>query len=689
MSHSLPMTNDDDAEIQRYKNSKRMSSIPVRLSGSILNRNSFQGSSINTVRGVVYMSEKNNIDLFPEDFEVKYKNVDDNTGHRDEPEMVDEISDAINAKLEEYQQVEFALEESQEDEPVELLLDDKEMIPDEKPRQVQSSQKTDSQINQQQRDQQQRRDQNGSPTISSQNAAKTGPSKKPNVNRGRNNEKGSTQVSSNRKHRASSVDPRTGPQVRSKHVPRPRKAKKKSKTKRKFITFLTVLLILAVAYCGVAFYFSTHFMFNTQINGVNVSNLTPEDVRGHINNTILDYTLTIVKRDGETEIIRGEEIGLAYYDTGEIQGLLDDQNIFAWPLSLVFSNSLETPIGVTFDPLALDRAIENTRAVSTEQVAPVSAWPVFNGVYYEIEPEVIGSTIDVGRMKSLIHDAVYNFLSEINLEHEELYELPRFTSESHEVISARDTMNTFLDATITYTLYEDVIIDSLTIIDWISLSDELIPILHEDRVAAWVASFADTYDTVGTTRYLTTPTGREVSVSGGFYGWQMDREAETAALINNIRQGQVVTREPIYSQRAAVHEANDWGDTFIQVDLAYQMMWFFEDGVLMLESPVVTGLPGSMATPPGVFFIVEMLRDTILEGAVNPDTGVEATPTPVEYWMRVTWEGIGFHDAIWQESFGGDRYQTYGSHGCINMPLELARELFHLIDIYIPVIIHQ
>ena len=31
MSHSSPMANDDDAEIQRYKNSRRMSSTPVIL----------------------------------------------------------------------------------------------------------------------------------------------------------------------------------------------------------------------------------------------------------------------------------------------------------------------------------------------------------------------------------------------------------------------------------------------------------------------------------------------------------------------------------------------------------------------------------------------------------------------------------------------------------------------------------
>ena len=47
MSHSGPMTNDDDAEIQvRYKNSRRMSSIPVRLAITLRIRTGFWGLSL-------------------------------------------------------------------------------------------------------------------------------------------------------------------------------------------------------------------------------------------------------------------------------------------------------------------------------------------------------------------------------------------------------------------------------------------------------------------------------------------------------------------------------------------------------------------------------------------------------------------------------------------------------------------
>ena len=470
---------------------------------------------------------------------------------------------------------------------------------------------------------------------------------------------------------------------------RSKKTKKKSKVKRNLIIFTCLLLVLLIGYTGVSVYFFDRFVFNTQINGENVANKTPDDVKRVINDHIEGYSLTILKINGESEVIYGDRIGLAYHDTGEIRALLNNQNPFAWPLNLIFPTTLNTPIGVEFDVDELDRQINNLRAVAYEQVPPENAIPVFNGEYFEIQPEVLGATLDVEGMRELIHQSIHSFISQINLEHEGLYLLPRFTTESFEVINARDTLNNYLNASITYTMDEDVVVDRNTIIDWISLDENMNTTFYVERVAAWVNDFADRVDTVGITRYFTTPTGRAVSVSGGFYGWLMDREAEVEALIGNIQGGEVVRREPIYEQRAAVHGGNDWGNTFIQVDLSYQYMWFFQDGVLMLESPVVTGLPGSMATPPGVFFIVEMLRDTILEGAVNPDTGIEANPTPVSYWMRVTWAGIGLHDAIWQENFGGDWFQSHGSHGCINMPYEQARDLYALVDLFVPVIIHH
>lgn len=62
--------------------------------------------------------------------------------------------------------------------------------------------------------------------------------------------------------------------------------------------------------------------------------------------------------------------------------------------------------------------------------------------------------------------------------------------------------------------------------------------------------------------------------------------------------------------------------------------------------------------------------------------------TKVQYWMRMTWSGVGFHDATWQSSFGGDAYTYRGSHGCINMSYSSAQTLYSLIEVGLPVVSH-
>ncbi len=83
-------------------------------------------------------------------------------------------------------------------------------------------------------------------------------------------------------------------------------------------------------------------------------------------------------------------------------------------------------------------------------------------------------------------------------------------------------------------------------------------------------------------------------------------------------------------------------------------MWYIVNGSVQLETDIVTGLASdpNRATPSGVYSILEMKRDKVLTGETNPSTGEPIYRTKVSYWMRVTWTGIGFHDAIWQSAFG-------------------------------------
>ncbi len=52
--------------------------------------------------------------------------------------------------------------------------------------------------------------------------------------------------------------------------------------------------------------------------------------------------------------------------------------------------------------------------------------------------------------------------------------------------------------------------------------------------------------------------------------------------------------------------------------------------------------------------------------------------------------GEGLHDAQWRYGvFGGDIYRYSGSHGCINLPLETAEEIYNNVDVGTQVLIKR
>ena len=206
------------------------------------------------------------------------------------------------------------------------------------------------------------------------------------------------------------------------------------------------------------------------------------------------------------------------------------------------------------------------------------------------------------------------------------------------------------------------------------------------HVVDYVAQLAADHDTVGTERQFQTTSGRTVYVYGSAYGWKIDQDKEVAQLMQEIQSGTQTTREPVYSMRANAHGINDLGNTYIEVDLTEQYMWYYQNGNIIFQSEIVSGLPSDpdRKTPPGIFTLNSKSSPSVLRGEMTAN-GTYSYEQPVTYWMPFN-GGIGFHDADWQPYFGGDRYLTGGSHGCINLPPENAGQLYSLIQYDVPII---
>ena len=109
-------------------------------------------------------------------------------------------------------------------------------------------------------------------------------------------------------------------------------------------------------------------------------------------------------------------------------------------------------------------------------------------------------------------------------------------------------------------------------------------------------------------------------------------------------------------------------EKLITVDTAKQMLYAWEGGKIVYETPVATGLPKS-PTVKGTFKIYLKYENQPVMRGVLPYIGKYAYKN-VPHVMYFH-QSYGLHGAYWHNSFGIRR-----SNGCVNLPLYAAKWLF-------------
>lgn len=205
-------------------------------------------------------------------------------------------------------------------------------------------------------------------------------------------------------------------------------------------------------------------------------------------------------------------------------------------------------------------------------------------------------------------------------------------------------------------------------------------LVSEAKVRSWVEQLAQEYDTCKTEREFLSTRGDVVTVKYGTYGTKIDVEAEVAYLLKAMQEKRTETENhiPAYKQKGYVRGLDDIGDTYIEVDMTKQRMYFYFEGVLTIDTDIVTGdISKRRGTPEGIYYVYSKQRNRILRGADYASF--------VKYWMPVV-GGVGIHDASWRKQFGEEIYKKNGSHGCINTPEEKVSQLYEMTKVGMPVI---
>ena len=175
--------------------------------------------------------------------------------------------------------------------------------------------------------------------------------------------------------------------------------------------------------------------------------------------------------------------------------------------------------------------------------------------------------------------------------------------------------------------------------------------------------------------------GAEVHYNDWDEGWVVKRDALLKAVQKAMQDGSEVTAEYDYVTPVKKH-FKIGNNSFIEIDLKNQYLWFYRRGVLVMSTPIVSGsVENGTETPTGAFSVSYTRKNAKLSGA-----GYSYT---VDYWIPY-YGNIGIHDASWRTgNYGDDTYLSAdGSHGCIEVPTEAARLIYENASTYIPVLVY-
>ncbi|MCR4781408.1 MAG: L,D-transpeptidase/peptidoglycan binding protein [Lachnospiraceae bacterium] len=444
-----------------------------------------------------------------------------------------------------------------------------------------------------------------------------------------------------------------------------------------------VFAVLLVVYFGVSMYFKSHFFFRSTLNGVNSSGVTVDTVMKKIESKADNYALSI-EGTNKKEQIKPNQIDMEVANSkSEFEKALKEQNEFAWIGALFSPRHYESKVVVNYDDTKLDERISNLSDVKNESpVKTENAKVDYTKDGFVVKKEVYGTEVDMDTLKKVISSKIMTLDPKVNLKAEKCYVQPTLKADNSSLKDSAEELNKKIKVSITYTVggaTEKISKDTLA--SFMTNNDKGEVSYNNETIAEFVAEMAHKYDTAGKPKTLTTYTGAVVTVPGGSYGWKIDKDKEAAQLKEDIDAGKDVKRDFIYAKTAASRGENDYGNSYIEVNRTGQYMVVHKDGAVVLQSKVVTGKdnPKNM-THPGAYYVVGKKQNATLKGPT--------WNSKVSYWMPFN-GGEGLHDAVWQPSFGGTYYKIRGSHGCVNLPLNVAGSLYNIVSAGYPVLIYD
>lgn len=472
------------------------------------------------------------------------------------------------------------------------------------------------------------------------------------------------------------------------------------------ITLIVILLLLLLATgIGILYISSTipykgKFFPNTYINGVDCSGMTPSEAEAAISRDAQNYVLTVKFRNNVERQIKGSDINYRFISNDTIRQAVADQNTLALFFERNKRHDYEVDVQFSYDEALLDSIISAIPELQAENmVAPVDASVAYQDGSWVVTDSDNGTTLTPEPVIEAIKEAITKEQPEIIVEDLNVYQNAAQGADSQLLQTQVTQLNEYANANITYTLPDGstraITPDMLK--GWLVQNADGTytkdDATFQTNAAAFFKEIGNVVDNVKKERLFDSTEHGTITIpanANNAYGNEVDEAACITKMTEYVSQHYNGTAELEYVKRELGTENHGVGTTYVELDLSEQHLWFYKNGSLVFETTNITS--GAMTTwrytPPGSYALAYKKKDHTMKGEIDPATNEPIYTQHCDYWMPfITNLGIGFHD-LSRSSYGGDVYITNGSHGCINMTLSEAGQLYDLIDAGTPVIVY-
>ena len=460
--------------------------------------------------------------------------------------------------------------------------------------------------------------------------------------------------------------------------------------KKKVLIFSSLFVSLVLLLYFVLFFvYSNIFLSNTTINGVYVGNKTVYSAFDAINNNLKNYCICLESNDNTYEINLFDVGASVQVSKKDIETELERQNHFefinAWFLK---KNNIDLNYDVKYNKkkiLSCVKAFDLNR----NREKPTDAKIGIKDNDLVLLNEIETNYIDLNRVVSAVDDAMKHGVHRINIEQKDFYTKPCVYKKDLE--GSYEQLDRIINKKITLNhIKSSVTLTGKDIFEFVKFDKKYdFKSFNKNKIQNFVSTFAQKYDTLNSPHMFKTHAGKRIRAEAGTYGFETNVEATSVALLDALKsKRKTIDVDVVYSSTGfgsvKYSKTNsDIGSTYVEISLSDQHMWFYKNKKLLVETDVVTGNDdGVHNTPKGVWFVFSKKSPTILKG--------DDYETQVQYWMALTYSGVGIHDSVWRSNYeyGGSTYKYNGSHGCINTPYDKVGKIYNNIEPGTPVVIY-